>query len=115
MDRFASITDEDIAFLVQEKYSNSTKKVLVLSVALFQLICRKKSYARISFLQSFLQPEELAKYLKKFMSKQGKRMGVDKASQYLLQLGSVYANFFDNYLFAWNLKHLLHPYTDGIL
>ena len=35
MDRFASITDEDIAFLVQEKDSDKMKKATSILVALF--------------------------------------------------------------------------------
>ena len=42
MDRFASITDEDIAFLVQEKDSDNTKKVTCVSVVLFQTYLQGK-------------------------------------------------------------------------
>ena len=50
MDRFAGIIDEDIAFLVQENYSDYTKKATCVSVVLFQTYLQEKSYVRISFL-----------------------------------------------------------------
>ena len=88
MDRFASITDEDIAFLVLEKDSDNTKKATCVSVALFQHICRKKAMLGYHlFTTRRVSPvfEEIV------CRKRGKRMGVNLASQHLLQLGSVYA------------------------
>ena len=63
MDRFASITDEGIAFLVQEKDSDNTKKATCVLVAPFRKYLQEKKLCKdiIS-----LQLEELAQYLKKF-------------------------------------------------
>ena len=46
MDRFASITDEDIAFLVQEKDRDNTKKATWVSVALFQTYLQEKKLCK---------------------------------------------------------------------
>ena len=43
MDMFAIITDEDIAFLVQEKDSDNTKKATLYQWHYFKHICRKKT------------------------------------------------------------------------